>query len=131
MNKRLLNYNKKYYESIAYFTRRLIYSLNSYTFENKKYYTKNKKVLYRGMKIPYSCLLTYERAKGKIILLTSFTSTSESKFIIINFSEINDSVELYKTNLLFSVIFYIKILWKKDWISNGNDVQDISKYNKE
>ena len=30
LNKWLLNYNKKFYESVAYFTGRLMYSLNSY-----------------------------------------------------------------------------------------------------
>ena len=129
LNKWLLNYNKKFYESIAYFTGRLMFSLNSYAKKNKKYFTKNKTTLYRGIKIPYSCLLPYERAKGKIIILTSFTSASESKSKVIKFSGRNQSVELYKTNKLFSVIFYIKNLWKKNWISNGINVQEESQYN--
>jgi len=128
LNKWLLNYNKKFYESVAYFTGRLMYSLNSYAKKNSKYFIENKTTLYRGIKIPYSCLLPYERAIGKIILLTAFTSTSESKSKIIKFSGRNNSAELYKTNQLFSVIFYIKNLWKKNWISNGINVQEESAY---
>ena len=76
LNKWLLNYNKKFYESVTYFTGRLMYSLNSYAKKNSKYFIENKTTLYRGIKIPYSCLLPYERAIGKIILLTAFTSTA-------------------------------------------------------
>ena len=129
LNKWLLNYNKKYYESVAYFTGRLMYSLNSYAKKYSKYFIENETTLYRGIKIPYSCLLSYERAIGKIIILTAFTSTSQSKSKIIKFSGRNNSVELYKTNQLFSVIFYIKNLWKKKWISCGINVQEESPYN--
>ena len=128
LNKWLLNYNKKFYESVAYFTGRLMYSLNSYAKNNSKYFNENEVTLYRGIKIPYSCLLPYERAIGKIIILTAFTSTSESKLKVIKFSGRNNSSELYKTNQLFSVIFYIKNLWKENWISNGINVQEESAY---
>ena len=128
LNKWLLNYNKKFYESVAYFTGRLMYSLNSYAKKNSKYFIEDQTTLYRGIKISYSCLLPYERAIGKIILLTAFTSTSESQSKIIRFSGRDNSVELYKTNQLFSVIFYIKNIWKKNWISNGINVQDESPY---
>ena len=113
LNKWLLNYNKKFYEFVAYFTGRLIYSLNLYAKNNLKYFNEKEVTLYRGIKIPYSCLLPYERAIGKIIILTAFTSTSESKSKVIKFSGRNNSVELYKTNQLFSVIFYIKNYGKR------------------
>ena len=64
LNKWLLNYNKKFYESVAYFTGRLMYSLNSYAKNKSKYFNENEVTLYRGIKIPYSCLLPYERAIG-------------------------------------------------------------------
>ena len=105
-----------------------MYSLNSYAKNNSKYFNENEVTLYRGIKIPYSCLLPYERAIGKIIILTAFTSTSESKSKVIKFSGRNNSRELYKTNQLFSVIFYIKNLWKENWISNGINVQEESAY---
>ena len=78
LNKWLLEPNMDY-ESIAYFTARLMYNLNSYAVKNNMFYNLNNKELYRGIKIPYSCLLPYERANGKIIILSSFTSTSENK----------------------------------------------------
>ena len=133
LNKWLLNFgmNYNYYESVAYFTGRLMYSLNSYAKKNKKYFTENKTKIYRGIKIPYSSLLPYERAKGKIILISSFTSTTESKEISLKFSGRNNSQELYKTNSLFSVLFIIKNFWKKNWISNGIDIQEESTYKKE
>ena len=131
LNKWLMKSKMNFYEPIAYFTARLMYSLNSYASENNMFYNQNKKTLYRGIKIPYSCLLPYERAKGKIILLTSFTSTSESKKKTLTFSGRKDSKELYKVNLLFSVLFIIKNIWKKDWVSNGINIQNESEYKKE
>ena len=89
------------------------------------------KIIFRGIKIPYSCLLPYERAKGKIILLSSFTSTSLSKEKALFFAGRKDSLELYKTNLLYSVLFIIKNKWENNWISNGINIQEESKYKKE
>ena len=129
LNKWLMNSNKNFYLAIAYFTARLMFSLNSYAEKNFKFYTRNKAKLYRGIKIPYSCLLPYIRAKGKIIVLTSFTSTSESKKKALSFSGRNNSIELYKTNLLFSVLFIIKNIWKYPWISSGINIQKESVYN--
>ena len=91
LNKWLMNSKNDYYETIAYFTARLMYSLNSYALQNEMYYTKHKKTLYRGIKIPYSCLLPYSRAKGKIIILSAFTSTNENKKKIVKFSGRDDT----------------------------------------
>jgi serine/threonine protein kinase len=128
LNKWLMNSNKNFYESIAYFTARLMYSLNSYAIKNNKFFKKDKTTIYRGARIPYSCLLPYIRAKGKIIVLSSFTSTSESKKKALSFSGRNNSVQLFKTNLLFSVLFIIKNIWKNNWISNGINIQNESVY---
>ena len=38
---------------------------------------------------------------------------------------------LYKTNLKFSVVFIIRNCNKNEWISNGIDIQNESKYKKE
>jgi len=86
LNKWLLEL-KNNNESIAYFTSRLMYHLNSYALKKKMFYNNNKSILYRGIQIPYSNLLPYERARGKIIVLTSFTSTSENKDITYNFAK--------------------------------------------
>ncbi len=96
LNKWLMNSNMNCYLAIAYFTARLMYSLNSYAEKNEKFFTRNNAIIYRGIKIPYSCLLPYIRAKGKIIILSSFTSTSESKEKALSFSGRKKSVELYK-----------------------------------
>ena len=129
LNKWLMNSNKNFYLASAYFTARLMFSLNSYGKKEKKFFTKNKATLYRGIKIPFSSLLPYIRAKGKIIILSSFTSTSESKEKALFFSGRNNSMELYETNSLFSVLFIIKNIWKKNWISNGINIQKESVIN--
>ena len=74
------------YYTIAYFTSRLIYSLNTYGKQNKIYFNKDKTQLRRWIKIHYSCLLPYERAIGKAILLLSFTSMSEKELTARTFS---------------------------------------------
>ena len=56
---------KNNYESIAYFTARLMYHLNSYALKKDMFYYNDKKILYRGIQIPYSNLLPYERAREK------------------------------------------------------------------
>ena len=67
----------------------------------------------------YSSLLPYKRAIGKIILLTNFIYTSEDESDAKRFSRRPNSLSLYKTSLKFSVIFKIKNIYKKNWISNG------------
>ena len=114
-----MNSNINYYETIAYFTSRLIYSLNSYAIKNDKFFINDGVTLYRGIQIPYSSLLPYERAKGKIIILTAFTSSSENLEKAENFAMKKKSSDLYKKKLLFSVIYYIKNTWKENLISNG------------
>ena len=85
-----------------------MYSLNLYVQEQSKFFKEDYKILYRGAKISYSCLLQYERARGKIIILTSFTSTSEDKAKALKFSERTNSKEIYTTHLNFSVLYIIK-----------------------
>ena len=132
MNNWLLKLKDEYYyESIAYFTARLMYSLNSYAEGQNKFFKEDNKILYRGAKIPYSCLLQYERARGKIIILTSFTSTSEDKAKALKFSERTNSKEIYTTHLNFSVLYIIKNRWENDSISNCIDIQNISRFENE
>ena len=128
LNKWLMNSKMNCYEPIAYFTARLMYSLNKYAKKNDKYLVENKKELHRGVKLSYSNLLPYERAKGKIILLSAFTSTSENEALAKRWAGRQDTISLYKANLKFSVVFIIKNINKKKWISNGIDVQKESQY---
>ena len=127
LNKWLMNPKISTYEVVSYFTARLMYSLNSYAIKNSKYFTLEE-TLYRGIKMPYSNLLPYERAKGKIIILTSFTSTSQKEAKAKSFSGRCASSSIYITNLLFSVIFIIKNIYKNNWISNGINIQELSMY---
>jgi len=131
LNRWLMNSKMNSFEAIAYFTARLMYSLNIYGKDNKMFCDKDKKQLKRGIKIPYSCLLPYERAKGKIILLSSFTSTTDQDETAIFFSGREDSKEQYETGKLFSVIYIITNINKKNWIPNGIKVSDISEYEAE
>ena len=130
LNNWLLNSQKEFYEPVAYFTARLMYSLNSFA-KNEKEFFKDNKILYRGVKMPYSSLLPYEKAKGGIIVLSSFTSTSKNLSIATKFSARKDSLELYKTNLLFSVIYYITNIWNENWIPNGINIQNESVFKNE
>ena len=128
LNKWLMDSKMNSYDLIAYFTSRLMYSLNNYGKENGMYYNKDKTVLCRGIKIPYSCLLPYERAINKVILLSAFTSTSEDEETAREFSGRETAVEQYETNKLFSVIFHITNNYNENWIPNGINVQEEAEY---
>ena len=124
MNFWLRNLDNYTLEEIAYFTSRFMYSLNIYATENNKYFEKNDIILYRGTKMNLSSLLVYEKSKGKIISLTSFTSMSELKIKAQKFAK-------RKNQDLFSVMYYVKNLYHENWISNGINIQDVAKYPKE
>ena len=119
-----MNFKINSFEEVSYFTLRLMYSLNNYAKTNNKYYNNNK-VLYRGSRINYSSLLAYERAIGKVIILSAFTSSSEDDEIAKDWSgRDDDDSETNDGN--FSVIFYITNKWEKNWISNG--IHEISDF---
>ena len=121
--------NKMYfYEPVAYFTARLMYALNSYAEKNKMYFNKNKERIYRGIKVPYTSLLPYERAKNKIILLSSFTSTSEKEKVAKKWAGRKNPRGLYEANNKFSVVYYITNIFEEKWISNGVNIQKEEKY---
>ena len=88
--------NMEFYEPVAYFTARLIYGLNKYAKENNKYSEENKE-FYRGMKISYSSILSYIRAKGKIIILSTFAFTSERIHVAEFLAGREKSNKIYKT----------------------------------
>ena len=133
LNRWLMKGKMKYYEPVAYFTSRLMYHLNNMAGKYDIYCKENKKILHRGAKLYYSCLLPYERAVGKIILLSGFTSTSEKKNIAENWAGRGKEEEVYRNSSKFSVIFHITNLFneEKKWISNSVDIHKHSKYIKE
>jgi hypothetical protein len=127
LNKWLMKKKMNSYEPIAYFTARLMYSLNKYAKANKMFYTSNKKEVYRGVQLTYTNLLPYERAKGQIILLSSFTSTSECELIAHTWAGRGEESKIYKNNLKFSVVFNIKNSFgNANWISNGINIQNVA-----
>ena len=126
INKWLMSLEVKYYYTIAYFTARLIYSLNNYGAKANTYFNEDEKDIYRGMKLPLINILPYKRAVNKVILFSSFSSTSRSKAIAYEFATKNNN-----NNTDFLVIFYIKNIHKKEWISNGVDIVKLAIYKRE
>ena len=120
----------EFYETVAYFTARLMYGLNKYGKEFDMY-SKEIRQFYRGTKMSYSSILPYLRAKGKIIILSSFISTSESIDKAKIFAGRKKSNKLYQNKLKFSVLFYIQNNYNINWIPSGVNIQDISAAKKE
>ena len=116
------------YEVIAYYTARLMYALNYYGSETKSFFTKNK-ILYRGESVKYINILPYERAKGKIILFSAFTSTSEDLSVAEDFSKRKKSIEIFKQQKKYSLIYKINNHIKYNCVPCGVDIHKISEYN--
>ena len=104
--------------------------LNNYGKNEKKYYDK-KSNLYGGIKLPYSNVLLYERAKGKIIVLSGFILASKEHKIAENFSGRKNTRTLYNLENRFSVILFIKNYYNKKRIPNGVKIEDLSQNKKE
>jgi hypothetical protein len=128
-NKLLLN--SDFYEAIAYFTAKIMYSLNNYASKNDKYSKPDQKIFFRGISMPYTCLIPYIRQKGKIICFSCFNSTSESRNIANNFANRLKSKEVYELTLNFSVVFKINNIYQNGYIPNSINIQDVSEYNEE
>ena len=63
-------------QKTSWFIAGVMYSLNNYAKNKNKGIEKNDLKLYRGIRANLYDLLSYERAKGKLICFPSFTSTS-------------------------------------------------------
>ena len=124
----LRNWKMKSYDSISYFTSRLMYSLNSYGNKYKKFYNKNQVISKAGYKLPFSYLLQYERNLGKIILFSSFISTSAREIIAQGYSGRGESRDLYERCKKFSVIYIINNNYRNNWISSGINIKDVSEF---
>jgi len=113
------------YEEVAYFTARLMYSLNNYAKEKGKYY-KDKKA-FRGITLNFSSILNFEKAKGQIIVLSSFISSSEDINQAKKFCGRDRKRNIKNNNnKRFSVLIHMTNVYKKNWISNGVNVQEVS-----
>ena len=122
LNRWLRNPKDNYFDVIAYFTSRLMYSLNTYAIRYGMFCYEDRKILYRGLILSYSSLLQYERVKGKIIMTPSFISTNENY-------NLADKLSKYKGYLKFCVILIIINNHKPNWVSNAINVQLASEYN--
>ncbi len=81
-----------------------MYSLNRYSSQEKQYNDENGALIFGGRSLPYSDILPYERAKGKIILLSEFTESYPNnimfKFMLIDiiqnlYSNIDENFQLF------------------------------------
>lgn len=126
LNKLLMNTNFNNFEIVAYFTARIMYSLNEYARHEGTYFNRDKYLVYGGGMLSYSDILSYKRVKGKIILLSAFTESYDSKLLAEFYACRNKSKILFKKKRKFSVIFIIKNNFKENWISNGIDIDKIS-----
>ena len=128
LNKWLMSSKMNLFEPVAYFTSRLMYSLNSYAIKNNMYCKELGKQVYRGLTMPYTSLLPYERVIGKKILLSAFTSTSENEKIAKDWSRRSISKQIYDNNFQFSIVYYITNNYKNNWVSNGINIQKESQF---
>ena len=128
LNKWLMSSKMNLFEPVAYFTSRLMYSLNSYATKNNMFCEELGKKVYRGITMPYTSLLPYERVVGKKILLSAFTSTSENESVAKTWSRRKFSKEIYENNYQFSIVYYITNNYKNNWISNGINIQKESQF---
>ena len=135
-NRWQLSLDAKYYISFAYFASRLIFCLNEYgkainEKTNKNNYFDINQKIFRGMVSPLKNILPYKRAEKKVIVFPSFTSTS----LKIEVGQGCAKRERSRTSKIkeneFSVIYYITNIYKKGWIPNCIDVQDISEFQDE
>ena len=134
-NKWQMSLDTQYYLTIAYFSAQLSYNLNKYgeKKKNKKedYYYKENKVIYRGITTALYNILPYKRAEKKIIIFPSFTSTSFDEKEGRKWAQREDYERNIDGKTKFSVLFYISNKYKKNWISNGIDIHDISRFPEE
>ena len=130
MNQWLRSLNTDIYEKIAYYTARLMYSLNNYGFKTNSF-CEEEKILYRGVKTNYINLLSFERLKGKIIILSSFISSSENEDIAIERSGRKNSREIFRFSKKFSVIYKIINHVVLNSISCGINIQNESQFKRE
>ena len=114
------------YESIPYITSRLMYGLNIFGNKDKRYFDKDKAILRKGIKLSFSSLMPYIKAKGKIILFSSFILTSLEENLAKILSNRENSKVQYKISKLFSVIYIIKYNYQKNWIPNAIIVDEKS-----
>ena len=127
LNNWLRTLDNQIYEIIAYYTARLMYSLNNYALKTNHFYSE-KAIIFRGAKTNYINLLPFERLKGKIIILSSFTSTSEDESLAIEWSGRKKAKEIFDEYHKFSVIYKIINTVNNNCIPYGINIQEEAEY---
>ena len=114
LNKLLMK--TKFPSFILYLISRFKYYFNNYAKENKLFLEINKKELYLRTKLTLSNILSYIRAKGKIILFQNSLFSSEDFKKAYRLSGRENS---NKQKQEYSVIFTIMNIHKEGWIPNA------------
>ena len=130
LNNWLRSLKNDVYEKVSYYTARLMYSLNSYGKKERKFYKKSG-IIYRGAKTKFTNLLPFERAIGKVITLSSFTSTTTDENLALRWSGRKDSKKIYFQDQKFSVVYKINNCNIVDSIPCGISIEDLSAYYQE
>ena len=110
-------------QKTSWFIAMVIYCLNLYG--KKKGIKDDGLILYRGLLLNFSDLLSYEALKGELICYPAFTSTSKKKEVVQGFAKNEKKEEKYET------IITINYLYKKGFIPNVVDVSEISNFKEE
>ena len=113
-----LNFN----EEITYFTSRFIFTLNSYAKKKNLYFSGSD--IYQGRTLSYTSLLEYEKQKNKIIFFTDFKSTTKNHILAEKYSKRHAIGEIYKRDLIFSVIFIYQNIKIINGVSNGINIEN-------
>ena len=88
------------------------------------YYWNNNDKIYMGANLPLSELLQFVRDKDKIVTFFHFLIFYENKKLAEELSHREDSLNYYKSNLKFSVLFIINRTSKEDYIYYGVNIEN-------
>ena len=114
-------------ECVSYFTGKIISAFISYLSKNYNYYKWKNEAIYMGTNLYLSELLQYRRPKEKITFPT-FIAFTEDKKSAIKYSNRENSIDNFKRNLKYSVIFILISRYKNNL--SGINIEKFYKNNK-
>ena len=115
------------YNKISWFIAKLMNALDKYSI-NKGHGLRERKTLYRGIKMSISDLLFFQMLEGQLVTFPSLTSTSIHKKVAEEFSWRNKSIKQREEKGIFSVILTIDYIFKDDFYPYSIDVSEISDF---
>ena len=104
-------------QKTSWFIAGVMYSLNNYAKNKNKGIRENNVKLYRGIRANLYDLLSYERAKGKLICFPSFTSTSR---------ELKVAKDFAYTKTRYQTIITINYKYRRGFKPTAVDVSKIA-----